>query len=553
MKIQNLLFSILFLLLFKTAEAQHTVGLLSYNPDKAYEGYNLFFPDNQEKVYLLNNCGEIVNVWEDAVGFRPGSAVYLQDNGDLIKCKRHVFSNMDPIWAGGGGAIVEILDWDNNLLWSFEQNDALHRLHHDIAPMPNGNILMISWENKSSLEASLAGRDTTALVQGQLWPDYILEINPSNNEIVWEWHTWDHLVQDFNSEKENFGIVANHPELIDVNWLASEGDRDWMHTNAIDYNEVLDQIVISVPTFNEIWIIDHSTTTEEAAGHSGGLAGRGGDLLYRWGNSAAYSAGTIEDQKLFFQHDIHWINGFVDASNPHYGKMAVFNNRVSTEYSTANIFAPEFDESTWSYPMENDVWGPADFDVNYSHPQPSALFSRVVSSTQLLPNNNMLICSGKPGYIFELTPQNEIVWEYKNPFSNGTPITQGEVSNSNNLIFRFNRYPENFAGFEGRMLEPIGYIELNPDTIFCELLLPLSEVISPVKLKMYPNPATHEINFEQDTPATSIIEIFDFTGKKKLTFKLNGSTKKVDTSNYPPGLYFVHINQQKSLKFVVNK
>ena len=82
---------------------------------------------------------------------------------------------------------------------------------------------------------------------------------------------------------------------------------DWLHINAVAYNAELDQIMLSVFEFSEIWVIDHSTTTAEAAGHEGGKYGKGGDLLYRWGNPRAYRAGTVKDQKLFGQHNAHWI------------------------------------------------------------------------------------------------------------------------------------------------------------------------------------------------------------------------------------------------------
>ena len=69
----------------------------------------------------------------------------------------------------------------------------------------------------------------------------------------------------------------------------------------------LDQIIFSVHNFSRFWIIDHSTSTAEAAGHKGGKSGKGGDILYRWGNPRGYAAGTKKDQTLFAQHNVHWI------------------------------------------------------------------------------------------------------------------------------------------------------------------------------------------------------------------------------------------------------
>ncbi|GIR57077.1 MAG: hypothetical protein CM15mP64_4890 [Candidatus Neomarinimicrobiota bacterium] len=38
---------------------------------------------------------------------------------------------------------------------------------------------------------------------------------------------------------------------------------DWKHLNSIDYNEDLDQIIISSRHHDEIYIIDHSTTMKK--------------------------------------------------------------------------------------------------------------------------------------------------------------------------------------------------------------------------------------------------------------------------------------------------
>ena len=78
-------------------------------------------------------------------------------------------------------------------------------------------------------------------------------------------------------------MVSEQPELIDLNFDNQDGHPDWLHSNSIDYNEELDQILLSVPHFDEVWIIDHSTSTEEAKGHIGGNSAKGGDLIFRWG------------------------------------------------------------------------------------------------------------------------------------------------------------------------------------------------------------------------------------------------------------------------------
>ena len=542
------------LLLACSLLAQNTVGLLSYDPDQSQEGYNLIYPHNQEKVFLLDNCGELVHVWPGDPDYRPGNTAYILENGNLVKTKRYFVGVNDPIWAGGGGAIVEIVDWDDNILWSFEQNDSLRRLHHDICPMPNGNILMVSWELRTYEEVVEAGRDTSILLDGELWPDYVLEVNPATDEIIWEWHAWDHLIQDHDPEKDNYGEVGDHPELIDINWTNNpDGNADWMHVNAIDYNEELDQIMLSVPTFHEVWIIDHSTTTEEAAGHTGGLSGKGGDLLYRWGNPQTYRAGSQEDQKLFFQHDTHWIDEFVDSSHPHFGKIAVFNNRFASDYSAANVIDPAFNEGNWEYSLMSGNWLPEDYDLTIIHPEPTKVYSTGLSSVQFLDGGNTLICAGRLGYSVELSEENEIVWEYKTPIIGGNPVAQGDTIENGNQTFRMKRYPLDYQGFDGHDLSPIGYIELDPDTTFCDLILPVETVYQNSELSIFPNPAINKVVLDYHGFDNVNVQIFDISGNLKTTLVLTGVQHELDVTSWSSGMYFIVSEEFIRQKLVIIK
>ncbi len=525
-----------------SSKSQNTVGLLSIEHEDVYEGYSLFFPHNQSSVYLIDNCGEIVHEWADSSNFRPGNIAYIDNEGNLTKGKRDAALAGDHIWAGGGGSIIERRSWDNELIWEFEMNDSLQRIHHDFSVMPNGNVLAIAWELKSEEDAQAAGRDTSTTAQDKLWPDFIFELNGDDGEIVWEWHAWDHLIQDFDSSKANYGSVYDHPELININYDNTKGHPDWLHANSIDYNEDLDQIMISVPTFNEIWIIDHSTTTQQAAGHLGGFADKGGDLLFRWGNPLAHAAGDSSDQKLFYQHDAHWINDFLDDSHSEYGKIAVFNNRVNENVSTAHVIMPEWVDYEWAYSSDDNVFLPNDFSKTYRHPvSDSLMYSNILSSIQHLPNDNVLLGVGRPGYAFELNSANEVVWEYRTPLVAGSPVNQGDaIALSQNLTFRIKKYPLDFEGFKDRDLSPKGYIELNPDVNFCEgLNTSVFDNEDKGDLIVYPNPVSDILNIEGLNAENLSLAVYNARGMKIGDYELTNTTLRIAIKNWDPGVYFV--------------
>jgi arylsulfotransferase ASST/type IX secretion system substrate protein len=535
-----------------TVQSQNTVGLIKYDPASTYEGYNLFYPNNQSTAFLTNNCGELVHTWADEVGYRPGNMVYILEDGSLVRCKRWFNFMEDTIWAGGGGAFVERVDWNNKLIWSFEQNNAQARLHHDVAPMPNGNVLMISWELRSLEQCILAGRDPSSLLQDKLWPDYILEYDPNLDSVVWEWHVWDHLIQDFDSTKENYGVVGIHPELVNINYQSNEGHPDWLHTNSIDYHPGLDQILISVPTLGEIWIIDHSTSTQEAASHSGGEYGLGGDLLFRWGNPQVYAKEA--PQKLFGAHDARWIDDFLSKDQRDYGAISVFNNQAGPDYSTVNIIIPVLSNDSVMYlSNDKDEFLPEDFERTITHPDTFSLHSSTVSSAQVLPNDNFLVCSGRWGWVFEIdAAANNVVWEYRVPLRAGQPISQGDELNIvDNITFRYTRYPLDFSGFEGKSLDPDGYLEENPNVDFCDSLL--SDIVLPqlMNFEIYPNPATQKVILEFGDFLSSPVSIYDDTGRLVSTTQINGNRLEIDLFNLPRGLYFIAISGYAAKKILV--
>lgn len=536
----------LFAIAFSCATSQNTIGLQSYKPSLSFDGYNLLYPHNQSSVFLFDNCGRIVHEWDDDDNIVPGNSAYITDEGNLIKCKRRQTSAVnDPIWAGGGGETIEVRSWENEVLARFDLNDSLMRLHHDVAPMPNGNILMIAWENKTFDEAEQAGRDTSLLEQAKLWPEAIIEWNPSLDSIVWTWYAWDHLIQDRFPDKENFGVVADHPELIDINYDERDGHPDWLHMNSIDYNPILDQIVLSVPNFNELWIIDHSTTKEESAGHSGGRANKGGDLLYRWGNSQAYNKGNDDDKQLFFQHDVNWIDPFAEPGDERYGDLVLYNNRVTVSLSTVDIIKTPVSEDGNSYMMNDGFFLPETYDQRVSHPNNEIRSnSTSLSSAQVLDNGNFLICAGRWGFTYELTPQNEVAWEYITPFKFGVRAMQGDTTFtiSNNITFRLKRYSGQFKGFEGRDLSPKDYIEMNPDTSYCNFLITPTQDLPKYSFSIFPNPTEDHLILNREIEEDTILEIFDVSGQRIDRKTVSGLSFKLDVSHISEGVHFIRLD-----------
>jgi hypothetical protein len=528
-----------------------TVGLFLNDSTKAFNGYTLFAPKQNTMTYLINNEGRICHEWT-ASKYPPGQSVYLLENGDLLRtCE--VQGQLST--GGGEGGRIEEYNWNDSLVWQLDYSNDTCMQHHDVKRLPNGNTIMLVVEKKTVQEVIAAGFDTSNFQepdfqqQKMMLPDMVVEIQPTppiGGNVIWEWHVWDHLIQSNDSTKANYGVPSAHPEMIDVAGDHRELPVFWNHMNSIDYNPAFDQIALSVRGNSEVWVIDHSTTTAEAKGFTGGKSGRGGGLLYRWGNSITYGAGTVNDEKYFQQHDAEWIN----PGCPGAGDILCFNNGVGRNYSTVDEIIPPVDSSGNYMLIFGSAFGPSSLTWTYEANPPSSLYGNDICGAQRLPNGNTLINYGTLGIFFEVTSNGQMVWKYINPVDASGPVTQGDSLPSDpthpgeqmNSVFRVYRYPPGYSAFTGKDLTPGNFIEQYAVTsVKNNNKLSVSFKL----LQNYPNPFNPSTVIEYSLPNVSQVRIDIYNEIGQIVATPVNSTQKSgnhsinwNASGMASGVYF---------------
>ncbi|OUR92651.1 hypothetical protein A9Q87_06310 [Flavobacteriales bacterium 34_180_T64] len=339
--------------------------------------------------YLIDKTG--VRIYEWNFDTRLGNDLELLPDGKLLGMFK---VNAPEINFGGAGGTVKILNSDSSVDWQYTYATNDYIAHHDVEILPNGNVLFIAWERISSSTAQQNGIN----VDSDIFPEALIEIDPTTNQIVWEWHSFDHIVQDFDLNALNYGNINDNPTRIDINYNSSIEGGDLMHGNGIDYDEAKDVIYFSINFYSEIWVIDHSTTTAEASSSLGGNYNNGGDLIYRFGNPETYD--NIGN-RLFYNN--HFPN-LIEKDVPGKDNMLVFVNKdnnieQSAVYELSLPATFNLEANTDNEP--NIVWQFTDEDM----------YSRIISGAVRLPNGNTLICEGDYGF-WEITSNGDIAWKY---------------------------------------------------------------------------------------------------------------------------------------------
>ena len=443
---------------------------LHRNDPGAFAGYTLFGAQ-ASPVLLIDNAGHMVHRWRMPEYSDPTAS--LLPNGHLMTILKGTGTACGLRFGGD----VAWLGPDGEVTWRY----APGCVHHDHLLLPNGNVLLLANSIKSHEEVVAAGAAPAFVGPDGLVVDHLVEVRPeppTGGEVVWRWSPWDHLVQDFDRDKPNYGRPRDHPGRVDLNFLleslsaAGETDpamrKDWLHANAIAYHAEANHVLFLARHFSELWVVDHSTTAEESAGRSGGRHGRGGEILWRWGNPRAHGAGTVADQRLFWPHDAHWI----PAGLPGTGNILLFNNGdefgdLRRDYSDVlELRYPLHDAKFGAWPA-GEPHPPSAPTWRYVADPPGDFLSYRLGSAQRLGNGNTLIAAGYQGTIFEVTPEGREVWRYVSPVVSGMsdPLFEGDpvpysfstrvrAVSWRNKIYRARRYPVGHPGFAALDLVP---------------------------------------------------------------------------------------------------
>lgn len=448
MKLNLIYITFFFIAFFIKGNAQitnstNTVGLLYSEPEKVSEGFVLFAPLGSSIAYLIDNCGLVVNHWTFEK-FSTYSGCYLLEDGSILKLTTSDY--YDDIFE----SCIERKSWEGELIWQYCIGSDIGDFHSDMHILPNGNVLVLMLEYFSVEDAILSGVNPS-LIDNDYNLESVVELKPigvDSAEIVWQWRMKDHLIQEYDASKDNYGKVAEHPRKYDANLF--EG---FTHFNSIDYNEALDQIVLSSWNDHEIYIIDHSTTLEEAAGSTGGKYGYGGDFLFRWGNPENY--GLSNEQRLLGQHNPRWIPENFERFG---GMMSVYNNRYeellggSVDKSAVIVINPDPDADgvydmevgnflpeTYEYvlPNEGDIKGP--------------MFSVYMSGAVIQPNGHIVSCEAEKGRLTEFDKDGKVVWMYQSPVGYDEYYTD-QGSRINAEVYKVEKYRSDYAGLLNRDL-----------------------------------------------------------------------------------------------------
>lgn len=349
------------------------------NDAREYDGYFFYSESGVSSdvqvntgTYLLDKRGRQIHAWPTDRYMPEGTGAYLLDNGLLLRQVAPQDWLLMQKFTVGSHGMVELVDWDGNVVWEYSRIDVgRHVLHHDMEPLPGGNLLLLSYEAKTPEQvAALGGKSDTPI----RWFEKIIEIKPNltdgTTEVVWQWDSADHMTTD---DSDSGKLAIDFPRA---------AERQ-LHFNSVDYDPKRDLILVSSLIYGEVFVIDHKT----------------GRIVDRWGKGI-----------LGGQHDARWL----DDSVPHRGDFLVHNNRDGRLPGVGKggpFGLGAFHSAVLEVSLSKGDH-PAKIEWEYEPDPINSWYGPFMSGASRLPNGNTLVINSYNKRVFELTPNNEILFDF---------------------------------------------------------------------------------------------------------------------------------------------
>ncbi len=361
----------------------------AYDSDKALNGYTLFSARDRkynETVTLMDMEGNVIKQWENLINF----PVKFLPNGSVMGIQE-----IDGKVANWEFDKLAQLSWEGVEEWSYaaweeDLNGQMSaRIHHDFqregnpvgyyAPgmeplVTGGKTLILSFTDEQDSKIS----------DKPLLDPVIYEVDWAGKLTGFEWHGKDHFDEYGFDQKAKDAIYSKGGEWLYMNSMSLLGPNRLYDDGDERFNP--ENIIICSRLANFIAIISRAT----------------GEIVWKVGPD--YSPETAEGENLgqiIGPHHAHMI----PRGLPGEGNIILLDNGGFAGYPMHMRFYSrviEFDpltlEKKWEYKQK---WGRDRF------------YTPFTGSVQRLPNGNTMVDEGYFGRIFELTPANEIVWEYE--------------------------------------------------------------------------------------------------------------------------------------------
>ena len=335
------------------AREDEPTGVILFDEARVARGYRLYTVPLLGRAELITPGGDLVHRWE-----RPGDR---WERAELLPDGALLVVGMDDLgWRYGKATQSSIpdssrylmkLDWSGAPVWK-----QTLQAHHDIELMPDGDLLLLSFERRliPEIHSSIQTRD-----------DFLTLLDENGNPLVSR-----SVLDAINRNPDVFPLEPVEPSV--------RGGLPWVdlfHSNSLEWipgdeavskdrTRLHGKVLVSIRHQDRVAIYDWQPA----------------EFIWSWGQG-----------ELSGPHDAHVLEN---------GHVLVFDNGLSRGWSRAIEIDPLTRQIVWTYE---------------GSPRKS-FYTASKGSVQRLPNGNTLLAESDRGRAIEVSPDGETVWEFICPY-----------------------------------------------------------------------------------------------------------------------------------------